>query len=74
MNSQINPYGSMDMYGMEWCKIGEEYVEDKRLAPFMIYVALSIFHISTHWILSVCLLLANIIARSVRCAPVMLGN
>lgn len=19
MNSQINPYGSMDMYGMEWC-------------------------------------------------------
>lgn len=45
---------------MEWNgAIGEEYVEDKRLAPFMIYVTLSIFHISSHWILSVCLLLAK---------------
>ena len=45
---------------MEWNgAIGEEYVEDKRLEPFMIYVTLSIFHISSHWILPVCLLLAK---------------
>ena len=45
---------------MEWNgAIGEEYVEDKRIAPFMIYVTLSIFHISSHWILSVCFLLAK---------------